>query len=91
LACPNCKCTKLKNNSLPVQVEVKLRPEAPEGAIMTGTNTQLFINGERFPWAKSFKFEVDSKSVAKCTIEFYGHVLIDGKVQECEWVGLKDK
>jgi hypothetical protein len=82
---------KLEDKSLPVKVEVKLRPGANPDSIMTGQNVELSLNGEKFPWAKSFKFEVDSTSVARCTIEFYGHVLIDGKVQDCKFVGLADK
>jgi hypothetical protein len=87
MACKNCKCKKLKTGSVPVKVEVRQKKNSD--GIMKGANTELFINGERFPYATGFKFEVRSKEVAKCTIEFLGEVLIDGTVECPEWVGRK--
>lgn len=79
--------TASAKKSLPAQVVVRTRKGTPPNSVMTGMNTEILINGEKFPYAKSFKFEVDAKGVAKCQIEFYGQVLIEGTIQEPDWKG----
>lgn len=61
------------------KIQVKRKPGS-EGTVQTGATTLLYLDGKLLGGAKSFKFEVDCRSVAKATIELYADVEIDADV-----------
>lgn len=58
-----------------------INKQESQGRVTSGPNTQIFIDGEPLKLAKSFKFEVEAGSVAKCTIELYAEVEMDFTVE----------
>jgi len=59
-----------------------VRQKGDSKTIMTGYNTELLIDGKKMPFVKSFEFKVSSGGIAEATIKMYGHVEIEGNVEE---------
>lgn len=61
------------------KIEVRQR-EGSEGQIMTGGNTQLFIDGKPLKGVKSFKLEVVAGEIATIAVEMYAEVSVESMV-----------
>lgn len=55
-----------------------------EGAsnIMTGMNTIFLIDGKKVEGCRKVSFEVDARGEAVVTVELYGHMHINGSLED---------
>jgi hypothetical protein len=60
------------------QIEIKQK-KGSQG-LMTGGNTELFIDGKKMTSATKVSFEVASNGVAKVNVELLGQVAVSGKI-----------
>ena len=67
--------------TLPHKFEVRARD--PE-KIMTGANTEVYMDGVKLARCTRFAFEVDAKGIAKVSFDLLGTVAITGLVGEVQ-------
>jgi len=66
------------------KIEVRQK-EGSEG-LMTGANTEVFLDGKRLRCVTSLKFEVKAKGIAKLQLEMLGDYAVSGVIGELEQV-----
>lgn len=61
----------------------EIRPRNPD-AIMTGANTEIYMDGQKLTRCTRFSFEVDAKGVAKISLDLLGTAAIAGFVGDIQ-------
>lgn len=59
---------------------VVIRQKEGSQGLMSGSNTELFIDGKKLTSATKVSFKVAAVGVAKVTVELLGQVVIIGKI-----------
>jgi len=60
-------------------IKVELKTKAPD-RVSVGANTELYLDGILASGVKSFKYEVDARSIGIVTIEYFANVSINCNV-----------
>jgi hypothetical protein len=60
--------------------QIVIRQKEGSQGLMSGGNTELFIDGKKMTSATKVNFEVAAAGVAKVTVELLGQVTIVGKI-----------
>lgn len=70
--------------------KISVRPKpGHEGEITRGTNTLVYLDDQLLKGARFIKFEVDSRKVAKVTIELYAQIELEDAYSDLEVVELE--
>lgn len=59
--------------------KIEVKSKSPN-QLSTGANTEVFIDGIKANYVKSFKYEVDSRGLGVATVEYYANVTLDSNV-----------
>lgn len=66
---------------------IELRQRKNSEGIMTGANTELYLDGKKISNATAVKIEVAANGVAKATVELIGNIVFSGKIGRLEKIG----
>jgi len=69
------------------KIEIKQRKGSP--GIMTGANTEVFLDGKKLTGATKISFEVAANGIARVNVELLGQVAITGKIGQYSKVASK--
>lgn len=61
--------------------KIEVKNKAP-GKVSTGGNTEIYIDGRKAEYVKSFKYEVSAKGVGVATVEYYADLHLESNVPE---------
>jgi len=66
----------------PALLEIRQRKEALDaGQVMTGANTEVFLDGKQLSYVSKVTFEVAARGIAKTVIVMYTRTQVLGKME----------
>jgi hypothetical protein len=69
------------------KIEIKQRKGST--GVMTGGNTEVFLDGKKLKGATKISFEVAANGIARVNVELLGQVAITGKIGQYSKVASK--
>ena len=69
--------------------KLEIRQRKGSRGVMTGGNTEVFLDGKKLRGATKVSFEVAANGVAKVNVELLGEVAITGKIGQYSKIASK--